>query len=622
MKKSLLWSDEYLLALIDKVDEKCFWYPSKNEDIIINKHLLLREFCPSIGIFNLPLGEDSKGCQTFTPVFIRGNRIQEVNGNTIQNIIERILELWDVEKQCNEGDKVVAKLGFCLDIFEKKGLGILVKKKGVEIFKDTATSAYVFFKNGFKKITAKEVYPLTSYEDIPANKFIWESRIIPNDYVTEESVIKSLDLVTNQGTDPASGEYLSSEDRILFHKQLNEQLKEESQRPDTHFLDFLHNLARDEEGEVCKKSLTRIQLALGYLSHRYNIPDMMKWVYFVDRNVDFHSDKANGGNGKSILLTSLSNFLNFTQIDGREFKKSRDDRFAFSNVSASTDIVYFDDAAKDFDWKLLYAKATGSFEVAVKHKNTFTIPIDDSPKLAISSNYPLTDDDDSTQRRNFQIEVSDFYKTQLADNGLRVADIHGGKLIARKDGGWNAVDWSHYYDVICDSISLYLQKGLPLQAEESITFKRNRLCAEMPVSNKEELLDYLLAYLKDAAESGEEKFAAVFYKETREQFTFPEHITGGDLYELLKKVDKSFRLIPNHSHKNSKLIQQRLTGDRKQRWVDAGMQDYLDQNENNPLEEKDSKVYCFTVTPFQTAQDVFKGHKPIFNKSGDEVTVS
>ena len=82
------------------------------------------------------------------------------------------MELWDVEKQCNEGDKVVAKLGFCLDIFEKKGLGILVKKKGVEIFKDTATSAYVFFKNGFKKITAKEVYPLTSYEDIPANKFI------------------------------------------------------------------------------------------------------------------------------------------------------------------------------------------------------------------------------------------------------------------------------------------------------------------------------------------------------------------------------------------------------------------------------------------------------------------
>ena len=107
----------------------------------------------------------------------------------------------------------------------------------------------------------------------------------------------------------------------------------------------------------------------------------------------------------------------------------------FSGVSASTDIVYFDDASPEFDLKRLYSKVTGSFEVAVKYRNTFTIPDADAPKVAITSNYAIAGDDPSTQRRNFQIEVSDHYKHQLEEYGLRPADLHGGKLIARREDG-------------------------------------------------------------------------------------------------------------------------------------------------------------------------------------------
>ena len=67
---------------------------------------------------------------------------------------------------------------------------------------------------------------------------------------------------------------------------------------------------------------------------------------------------------KLFLLVTLC-FLNPCEIDGREFRKSSRDRFAFSGVSASTDIVYFDDASPEFDLKRLYSKVTGSFEVAV-----------------------------------------------------------------------------------------------------------------------------------------------------------------------------------------------------------------------------------------------------------------
>ena len=50
---------------------------------------------------------------------------------------------------------------------------------------------------------------------------------------------------------------------------------------DTHFLDFLHNLSRDDS-ESSMKNFKNIQLA-GYLSHRHNQADQRKWVLIVDR---------------------------------------------------------------------------------------------------------------------------------------------------------------------------------------------------------------------------------------------------------------------------------------------------------------------------------------------------
>ena len=156
--------------------------------------------------------------------------------------------------------------------------------------------------------------------------------------------------------------------------------------------------------------------------------------------------------------------------------------------------------------------------------------------------------------------------------------------------------------------SLYLKKGLPTHSEESITFKRSKLCAEMPVENKEELLDYLLSCLNDAAASGEEQIAEVYYKNKH----FSDEVSDRNLWELLKKVGKAFRLIPNNAQKGC-LQDQRLTGDRKQRWLDAGMEDYRDQNGNNPLDVYDRKVHVFTVSSFQKTQDILKESKPDFN---------
>ena len=107
-------------------------------------------------------------------------------------------------------------------------------------------------------------------------------------------------------------------------------------------------------------------------------------------------------------------------------------------------------------------------------------------------------------------------------------------------------------------------------------------------------------------------FAEVFYKETREKFVFPDEVSNRDLWELLKKVGKAFRLIPNNAQKG-RLQQQRLmVHERMQRWLYAGMINYQDANGNDPLEDKNSKVYVFTVTSFQKTIQV--SAPPNFNK--------
>ena len=123
--------------------------------------------------------------------------------------------------------------------------------------------------------------------------------------------------------------------------------------------------------------------------------DQRKWVLFVDRNIDSGSRaRANGGNGKSVLVEALSNYLNTAFADGREYVKgSSSNKFAFSTVTPATDMVFFDDAAQDFDLKSLYSRTTGRFTVNKKHRDSFVIPCEDAPKMVITSNYAIADDD-------------------------------------------------------------------------------------------------------------------------------------------------------------------------------------------------------------------------------------
>ena len=117
MTKTPLWSDEYLLSLIAAMEDICFWSWSKNGNVIIDKYILLRKFCPSIGVFNLPIVKvnhikdavfylQSRGINKDKAVSILINAffdeiIQKINQNIIKDKVHKILSS-KIESYLNE----------------------------------------------------------------------------------------------------------------------------------------------------------------------------------------------------------------------------------------------------------------------------------------------------------------------------------------------------------------------------------------------------------------------------------------------------------------------------------------------------------------------------------------
>ena len=94
--------------------------------------------------------------------------------------------------------------------------------------------------------------------------------------------------------------------RTALIKEWTAKVEEQKNTPrDTHYRDFVTNLAMTTEGDICPITLERLKLAIGYLCHRHHFADKRKWVEIVDRDFDVSRKRADGGNGKSVLIKSL-----------------------------------------------------------------------------------------------------------------------------------------------------------------------------------------------------------------------------------------------------------------------------------------------------------------------------
>jgi len=262
-----------------------------------------------------------------------------------------------------------------------------------EFKRDTASESFIYFKNCFVRIT-KDGYEAYNYEELDG--YIWESQKLKRDFHCSET--KSV------------------------------------------FEDFILRICRENsERYAAAKSV------IGYLEHSFKDPANTKAIIFIDERI---GDGANGRCGKSLVGKAIGKIRNVVDPGGKNFNFNR---FMFQSIKPDTQIVFFNDVKKGFNFENLFSIITDDMPIEQKQKDQVIIPFENSPKILITTNYAMKGFDPSTLDREYVFEFSDHYNEQHKP-------IHEfGKNFF---GPWTKEEWNSFYNFMIVCLQYYLENGL------------------------------------------------------------------------------------------------------------------------------------------------------------------
>jgi hypothetical protein len=281
-----------------------------------------------------------------------------------------------------------------LALFSSKYLS-MIDTADVKMDKDSSNFAMIYYSNLALKITKSNVEKI-DYEDI--ENFVWKSNVLNREYVDvdhHESQFRSF---------------------IWFASGQN------------------------------KEKYNTMKSVIGYLLHSYKTSSNNKAIIFNDETI---SDAPNGGSGKGIIINSISKMKKTSTIDGKTFDFNK--TFPFQTVNTDAQILAFDDVRKNFDFERLFSVITEGITIEYKGKDAIKIPVQDSPKIIISTNYTIKSDGGSFQRRIFEIEMSNYFSASYSP-----LDHFGNMLF----DDWKTDEWNRFDKFMINCLQYYLANGL------------------------------------------------------------------------------------------------------------------------------------------------------------------
>ena len=302
-------------------------------------------------------------------------------------------------------------------VLNDKFLEFLVEEQA-PVITDKNDEVVLFFDNGILEITKKEVSKI-NYENY-RNGLVWQSNII---------------------------------DFKVQHRDAS----------DCNFSTFISNVCR---GEVDR--ILALRTAIGYLLHSFHRKSGGQMVLLYDESIT-DLNNPQGGTGKGLIANALATLRDTVKMDGKKFKG--DNRFDFQDVTVSTRVLWLDDVGKQMDIDRFNSISTDGFNVEKKFKDSIFIPPAASPKILICSNIILDCSGTTRKRRQFIIELSDFYSSKIG-TGVEepIVQEHGCRFFTDE---WSKDEWNRFYWYMIDSVQLYLDKGL--KNVPSINVVENRL---------------------------------------------------------------------------------------------------------------------------------------------------
>ncbi len=318
-----------------------------------------------------------------------------------------IIKYLEDKKLDDVAEKFIKGMG---NYTSSKKLGVLLEIPKIKNHDDRHTT-WFYFKNTAVKVTKDTIVEIP-YSRLP--HLVWEDRIIQREY-KKSNVGKS------------------------------------------QFRKFCINLSGQDHYRFYA-----LKSAIGYLLSRYKDPSNPKAVIFVDEIIS-HTGKANGGTGKSLIAAAIEELRNLVTVDGKRYNPS----YQFSNqlIDLSTDVLCFDDMAKNFSLEDIFSMMTSGVMVNPKHKAAFNIEPQDAPKVMITSNYVVNGPGgNSDARRRCEFEVAPHY------GAGRIPEDEFGNLFFY---GWDELEWQKFDAFMIGCAQFYLERGLI--TAKPINLPKNRL---------------------------------------------------------------------------------------------------------------------------------------------------
>ena len=298
--------------------------------------------------------------------------------------------------------------------------------------KDTKNVAYKAFKNCIVRIT-KNSYEIISYNDLVES--VWESSIVKREFQGDSEIF----------------EVTSSKRDHLFKKFVEMAVLYKNRDSDS-------GNWRDEylADKSSKETLLSLRTALGYLIHSYNDPSCAKAVFLIDKFST--EEKLEGGTGKSLIIGSISHLIKQSTQDGKKYRDNPNlgGRFQFSNVDVDTKNIFIDDLRKDFSIESIFTMVTGDIEVERKGKDKIVIPKNKRPKIALTTNYQISNQSTSYKRRIHKVALGDYWN-RCINEGINPKDEIGKELFGYE---FSQDDWDDFYVFMFECIRDYLRLGL------------------------------------------------------------------------------------------------------------------------------------------------------------------
>ena len=289
------------------------------------------------------------------------------------------------------------------------------------------------------------------------------------------------------------------------------------------FFKFCSNVTANE-----KEKFLALQTAIGHLLHNFRPPTTTQAIILYDEAITT-SERPQGGTGKGLIANSIRQMRDVVKIDGKQYQSK--DKFKYQSISPSTQVVWIDDPSGGYDMDDLFSCLTDGWNIESKYLKTFFIPHEDSPNVLICSNIILPHEGTSRERRQFIIELNDYYSKKIKPGRISpVEEEHG--LLFSKD--WSQADWSRFDSFMVNCGMLYLLHGLYACPPKNV--KLNYLRKEIKIP---EFFEYIQANPLIANEEFEIKSRfEVFLKDyLSEDPTFKQRTFTGFLKKYASSID-------------------------------------------------------------------------------------